>query len=127
MRSYSLVDVHRILNERGLVELYVATDEMSYFIQFNSREKLLWIKGRKNEGPYKEFGKLPLNATAIKQRFQDGVSEVVITSLGSEFGDDGYDYYAELGKSAEVGSGITNEHRENYRRILQAIGTSLSP
>ena len=100
---------------------------MSYFVTFNRSEKLLWIRGRKNEGEYEGFDTLPVNDAMLKNRFrQEAASDIMITSLGSTFGDDGYDYYGAIGVPAVGGAGVREEHRESYKRILQQIGESLS-
>ena len=79
---------------------------MSYFVTFNRSEKLLWIRGRKNEGEYEGFDTLPGNDAMLKNRFrQEAASDIMITSLGSTFGDDGYDYYGAIGVPAVVGAG----------------------
>lgn len=46
--------------------------------------------------------------------------------MGTEFGDDEFDYFGRVGESAEIGTNITQKRRDEYMKILYDAGRKLS-
>ena len=130
--EYSVSDVHRMMNKRGLSAIYFVEGDMAYMSTFSENGVVLITTGSRIRDPHGELSRARPNSPELASYFynlRDSDLEVWTNSSSDVFGRPYTpvveDYYAERARDPEVGKKIKPEHKQVQMEIVQGSGKAL--